>query len=78
MFPGLVSRRGGGGGRCGDIGVTMYRFSGIVLGRFICRKRGDHRKEKFFTSNSVEALIPFNKKHGDEWGWVGMSGGGWR
>ena len=26
-------------------------------------KRGEHRKKKFFTSNSVEALIPFNKEH---------------
>ena len=24
---------------------------------------GDNRKEKFFTSNSVEALIPLNEEH---------------
>ena len=28
-------------------------------------KRGDNRLKKFFTSNSVEALILFNEKH---WG----------
>ena len=26
-------------------------------------KRGDNRKKKFFTSNSVEALIPFDEEH---------------
>ena len=26
-------------------------------------KRGDNRLKKFFTSNSVEALILFNEKH---------------
>ena len=26
---------------------------------------GDNQKKKFFTSNSVEALIPFNEEHQD-------------
>ena len=26
-------------------------------------KRGDNRQEKFFTSNSVEALVLFNVEH---------------
>ena len=28
------------------------------------KKDGDHRKKKFFITNSVEALTPFNEKHG--------------
>ena len=36
----------------------MYLFWGIVAGRFTCRrKRGDHRKKKFFINNLLEALI---------------------
>ena len=36
----------------------MYLFWGIVVGRFTCRrKRGDHRKKKFFINNLLEALI---------------------
>ena len=40
-------------------------FGKLLLGGSIVEKRGDNRKNKFFASNSVEALIPCNEEN---WG----------
>ena len=53
----ILEGRGGVGGGFGTIGIAMYLFWGILVGRNShAEKRGDNRKKKFFTSNSVEVL----------------------
>ena len=37
----------------------MYVFGGLLLGGSNVENGGDHKKEKFFKNNSVEAVISF-------------------
>ena len=38
-------------------------IGGLQLGSSDAEKWDDHHRKKFFTNNSVEALIPFKEEH---------------
>ena len=61
FIPGKGGEQKGGGG-CRTIGIAIHLFWWILFGRNShLEKRGDNQKKKFFTSNSVEVLVPLMK-----------------
>ena len=59
----------GMGGGWGSVKLAYTFFEGIVVGRFKCKKWGDHQKKKFFINNALNIHQSLLKLH-VPLGWV--------